>query len=156
MTSSSRSATPWATMRLFSPASISAVPMTTSLPFIDAAPVRSSPPSWTLATLATVTGTPLRTGDDGPADLVDVPDAGIGADEEGLAAALDEVGADRDVGPLERLGELGEGDAIGGEAARDRAGRRTASHSRRCCRRRRGPSTVRSCGRITQSWMVRR
>ncbi|CUS43731.1 Predicted cell-wall-anchored protein SasA (LPXTG motif) [hydrothermal vent metagenome] len=56
----SLSPTALATTRLFSPISISAVPTTASSPFMLAAPVRRSPPTFTLASWPTVTGTPPR------------------------------------------------------------------------------------------------
>jgi hypothetical protein len=46
-----------ATVRLFSPVSISAVPITTSRPFLLAAPVRNPPPILTFATSLMVMGT---------------------------------------------------------------------------------------------------
>ena len=49
-----------ATVRLFSPVSINAVPITTSCPFLLAAPVRNCPPIRTVATRLIVTGTLSR------------------------------------------------------------------------------------------------
>ena len=56
----SLSPTACATVRLFAPTSMSALPTTVSLPLRLAAPDRSSPPTLTVATCATVTGTPWR------------------------------------------------------------------------------------------------
>ncbi len=52
-------------------------------------------------------------GDHGLADLVQGPDARVGPHQIGLAAALHEVGAYRQVGGVQGLGEFGEGDAKG-------------------------------------------
>ena len=56
----SLSPTALATVRLFSPTSISALPTTISWPLRLAAPDRSSPPTFTMATSRTITGTPPR------------------------------------------------------------------------------------------------
>ena len=57
--SSMRASTACATLRLFSPISMTTVPSTTSTPFSVAAPVRSSRPMPTSATSRTRTGMPL-------------------------------------------------------------------------------------------------
>ena len=58
VTACSLSPTARATVRLLAPTSIKALPTTVSTPLRLAAPVRSSPPTVTLATCATVIGTP--------------------------------------------------------------------------------------------------
>ena len=118
--------------------------------------MRSSPPTLTVGDIGDRDRDAVAGGDGGAADLVDMADAGIGADQERLAAALDEVGADRDVRLFERLGQLGEGDAIGGEPARVGLDDELLLVAADANRSPATPSTVRSCGRTTQSWMVRR
>ncbi|KIU01326.1 hypothetical protein QU38_02210, partial [Staphylococcus aureus] len=49
------------------------------------------------------------------ADLLDRADAGIGTDEIGFPAAVEEIGADREIGVLQRLAQLAVRDAVIGE-----------------------------------------
>ena len=48
-------------------------------------------------------------------DLVDRADAGVGPNQIGLAAPFQEVGADREIGRFQSLGQLGERYAVGAE-----------------------------------------
>ena len=52
--------------------------------------------------------------------LLDVADPGVGADHIGLAGAGDVAGAGNAIGVLERVDQLTEADAVGGQARRIR------------------------------------
>ena len=95
-----------ATVRLFSPISISAVPTTTSCPFSLALPVRSSRPTPTSATSRTRIGTPSRVATTtSPISSMRL-DAAVDAHDVALAVVLDVAGAAADVVRLERLDDV--------------------------------------------------
>ena len=135
---SMRASTAAATVRLFSPISIRAVPMTASLPVLAspsrcAGRARSGPRRCRLIR----TGTPPRLATTTLAISSMLSRRPGGAHDVALAVLLQVARALVGVVGLQRPGDVGEGQVEGGRASSGPAGRGTASRSRRCCRPRR-------------------
>ncbi len=101
-------ATRCAAVRLFSPISSMAVPITVSLPSSVAAPVRRSVPSLTSATSRDADRHAAARADDDVADLLDVVDLPRRAHEILLAVALDVARADIGVVRRQRRHDVAE------------------------------------------------